>query len=527
MIEKPDYIIVGGGSAGCLMANRLSADPRTKVVLVEAGKRTKSLYVRMPAGFAYAINSPALNWSYRSEPEPGLDLRRIPCSRGRGLGGSSLINALAFTRGLPSDFADWAQAAGESWSFENCLPCYRSIESFSGGADRYRGGDGPLHVRRPALGSQLNRLFLDACAETGYALSDDTNGAEPLGFGAMDQTIEAGERDSAYTAFIEPILSRPNLRIVTSAEVTKVLFKDRRAVGVRFVAHGSTVDLSTEGEVILAAGAINSPHLLMLSGIGPPEDLASFGVDLVAGSPEVGKNLQDHVDATIRHKSKLPISDTFILTRPQKLLIGMRWLLTRKGPGATNHFEVGGYLANPSDIDRPDAHVVFMPMLVGYDGVPPVMEHGFQSTVMLLRPKSRGSLRLLSPNPDTAPAIRYDALTAESDVSRMIASIRKLRTIFRQPSMARLVDGEIAPGEGDDAQLHGYLRLTAKSTDHVCGTCRMGLDEAAVVDPSGRVRGVERLRIVDASIFPTIPSANINATVYMAAEKLAGDIRKN
>jgi len=528
MIAKPDFIIVGGGSAGCLLANRLSAAPHTKIALIEAGKPVHSLFVRMPAGFAYAIKSPNLNWSYRSEPEPSLNGRRLACPRGKGLGGSSLINALAFTRGLPADFDDWSSAAGLGWSFENCLPHYRSLERFSGGADEYRGGDGPLHVRRPALRNQLYQLFLKACSQAGYAISDDPNGTERLGFGPMDQTIKNGERDSAHTAFIEPIVQRPNLQVISSALVTRILLDGRRAVGIRFFKDGATIDLLTDGEVILSAGAVNSPKLLMLSGIGPSRELASLGIDVAVNSPEVGRNLQDHVDVTVRHKSKFPISDTFILTRPQKLLIGVRWCLTKGGPGATNHFEIGGYLANSSDTNRPDAHVVFTPMLVGYDGVPPIMEHGFQSTIMLLRPRSRGSISLSSPEPGVAPRIRYDALAVETDVLRLIASIHRLRVIFQQPAIAPFVENEFAPGEGKgDLHLERYVRQTAKSTDHVCGTCRMGTDQESVVDSNGRVRGVERLRVIDASIFPIIPSANINATVYMVAEKLAKEIRKS
>lgn len=526
MTEIPDYIIVGAGSAGCVMANRLTKLPGTTVTLIEAGKKTSSLYVRMPAGFAYAIKNKRLNWDYRSEPEDALDGRRLRCSRGKGLGGSSLINALAFTRGLPTDYDDWSASTRGEWTYERCLPFFKSIETFSLGGSTWRGGSGPLHVRQPRLQNALNEHFLRACDEAGHELSGDPNGENPLGFGPMDQTIVDGRRDSAYTAFVEPIMERRNLRIETSVEIDTILFEGRTARGVAGRRNGARFELRANREVILAAGAINSPYLLMRSGIGPGEAITAHGLEVVYDSREVGQNLQDHLDITIRHTSRLPISDTFILTPLRKLAVGVQWILARRGPGATNHFEVGGYLLDDLDRLRPKIHVVFMPLLVGYDGVPPLMQHGFQATAMLLRPGSRGSVTLVSGDGLLQPSIRFNALSADDDLARLVEAVWKIREIYRQPSIAGICEREIAPGmEADDeADIGRYILETVKSTDHACGTCRMGADQNSVANPCGEVRGVEGLRVVDASLMPSIPSANINAAVMMMAERIASQI---
>lgn len=525
-VNAADIIIVGAGSAGCVLANRLTADGKTKVLLLEAGGRTDSLFIRMPAGFAYAIQSPKVNWRFVSEPEPGLKGRRLNCARGRGLGGSSAINAMAYTRGLRADFDGWAQIAGPDWSFERCLSHFIRIEDFSGPASPDRGQAGPLKVQQPKMYSTpLYDHFLSACAEAGSKLSSDPNGADAVAFGPMDQTIRKGVRESAATAFLDPARPRSNLHVVTGARVVGLTIDGQRATSVTYQRHGKQETVRAAREIILAAGAIQSPQILMLAGIGDPAELRRVGIDPKVSLPGVGRNLQDHVDVTLRHLCTQPISETPLLAPHRKLGVGLRWLLFRNGPGATNHFEVGGYLpAQPGQL--PSTHVVFIPMLVGYDGVPPIKAHGFQSTIMLLRPASRGSVSLRSPDPLDAPVIRYNSLTEPDDRKRLTDGLRTLRHIFEMPAIRALVDREVAPG-GDivsDEGLDRYLSDTAKSTDHACGTCRMGNDERAVTDAEGRVHGIDGLRVVDASIMPLIPSANINAATLMLADKVSDRI---
>ncbi|MGE3148456.1 MAG: choline dehydrogenase [Pseudorhodoplanes sp.] len=520
-----DFIIVGAGSAGCVLANRLSADPGTKVLVLEAGRESKSIYVHMPAGFAVASTAPRFGWNYDSDPEPGLDGRTMPCPRGRLLGGSSSINGMAFVRGNRADYDTWARAAGPEWSYENCLPAFKSLETFKGVRSAYRGDRGPLSVIAPVYSNPLNEIFLRACAEAGYPINPDTNGASQDGFGPMDQTIRDGRRDSAATAFLNPARSRPNLTVWTDALATRVLIEHGRAIGVEVLHRGARKQVHA-GEVILSAGAINSPHLLMLSGVGPAEHLRHFGIDVKADIPGVGQGLEDHADFSLKVECTEPISASHYLSNPRKTLVGIEWLLRNTGPGATNHFEVAGYIRADGSAGIPDAQLCFVSLLVRPDGTRVGKDHGYQITVMVLRPESRGAVTLASADPLVPPRMLFNYIAEAYDRKVLRDGLRAARRIVAEPAMAKVSGKEVQPGADviSDDDIDRYMRATVKSTHHPCATCKMGSGEMDVTDSSGRVRGIANLRVVDASIMPRITSGNINAPTLMLAEKISAVI---
>ena len=526
MTRSFDYVIIGAGSAGCVVAHRLSANPNCRVLLLEAGPKDRSAFLKMPAAFSHVIASGRYNWCYASEPEPFLNDRRIPCPRGRVLGGSSSINAMAFVRGHRADFDGWAESGLESWSYAQCLPYFKNLESFSGDGDDFRGTDGPLEVTAPRYTNPLCEMFLDACRQAGHPLNEDTNGCEQEGFGVMDQTIHDGRRVSTATAYLEPVLGRSNLEVRHRHLTTRVLFEDRRAVGVECIRSDRIETFRAEREVILCGGAINSPQLLMLSGVGEADELGALGIPVVVDLPGVGEDLQDHVDASVKQVCTRPVTVTPASRFPRNAGVLLRWLLFRTGPGATNHFETAGYIRTASDRRQPNIQIAFIPLLATYDGSALSEPHGFQATVMPLQPKSRGSVKLRSSDPCASPVLRFNYLAEEDDLRELREGLRALRRIFAQPAFDPYRGREIDPGEAvdSDASLDAFLRATTKSTHHPCSTCRMGTDDRAVVDENGRVRGLEGLRVVDSAILPRITSGNINAPTIMLAEKISDSI---
>jgi choline dehydrogenase len=524
-----DYVIVGAGSAGCVLADRLTEDGRATVAVIEYGGSDRSLFIQMPAALAIPMNSKTYNWGYQSEPEPFLNNRRISCPRGKVLGGSSSINGLVYVRGHPLDFERWAEEGAKGWGYQDVLPYFRRAESFRGGADAYRGKNGPLATSRGLKRNPLYDAFIEAGREAGYAVSADLNGERQEGFGALDMTVRDGVRSSTANAYLRPAMKRHNLKVLTHALATGIIFEGRRAAGVRFRRNGSEHGVRARREVILCGGPINSPQLLKLSGIGPAAELRALGVGVVADRPGVGENLQDHLEFTFQVASKQPITlygHTGLFARA---LIGAEWVLRGKGLGASNHFEAGGFIRSRAGVRYPDIQFHFLPMAVAYDGSSLAREHGFQAHVGPMRSKSRGSVRLKSRDPAEPPLIRFNYMSHPEDWIEMRACVRLAREIFAQAAFAPYRGREIQPGADcvSDEAIDAFVREKVESAYHPSGACKMGspADPSAVVDPETRVIGVEGLRVVDSSIMPSITNGNLNAPTIMLAEKAADRIR--
>ena len=528
MTSEFDYLVVGAGSAGSVLADRLSADGRHRVGVVEAGGSDASIFIRMPTALSIPMNMERYAWAYVTEPEPGLGGRRMHCPRGKVLGGSSSINGMVYVRGNPADFDRWQEEGAAGWSYADVLPYFKKAETRAEGGDAWRGGDGPLHTTYGRLANPLYRAFVDAAVEAGYAETTDLNGRRQEGFGRLDMTVHRGVRWSTARAYLDPAMRRPNLRVLPRTRVRRILFEGRRAVGLEIERGGVVSRLTARREVILSAGPIAGPHLLKLSGIGPGAELAAMEIPVVADRPGVGENLQDHLEFYFQVACREPIT-LFSKMKPwAKAMIGLRWLLTRDGLGATNHFETGGFVRSRAGVRVPDIQYHFLPAAIRYDGAAHADRHGFQAHVGPMRSKSKGRVWLASPDVRDAPKILFDYMSHPDDWTEMRACVRLTREIFARPAFDRWRGEEIRPGAEvtSDEAIDAFVRRHAESAYHPSCTAKMGAadDPRAVVDPEGRVYGVEALRVVDSSVMPSITTGNLNAPTIMIGEKMADHI---
>jgi len=525
-MTETDFIIVGAGSAGCVLASRLTEDPSCRVLLIEAGGSDRSIFIQMPTALSIPMNMAKYNWSFESEPEPYLNNRRMHCPRGKVLGGSSSINGMVYVRGHARDFDEWEEHGARGWNYSGCLPYFQKAETWMGGGDDYRGNNGPLHTcNGNEMRNPLYRAFIDAGSQAGYPLTGDYNGQRQEGFGPMHMTVKDGVRDSTANAYLRPIQKRPNLQVISNTMTHRVVMEGKRAVGVEIERNGKRGIVRCRREVILSAGSIGSPALLQVSGIGPASTLKAAGVDVVHDLPGVGENLQDHLEIYFQFRCKQPITLNGKLDPLSKLLIGARWFFFKSGLGATNHFESCAFIRSKAGIEWPDIQYHFLPAAMRYDGRAAFDGHGFQVHVGPNKPKSRGRVRVTSPDATDKPNIVFNYMEDESDREGFRACIRLTREIIAQDAMSAYRDAEIQPGidiQSDD-EIDRWIRENTESAYHPSCTCKLGSDDdpMAVLDAECRVRGIEGLRVVDSSIFPTIPNGNLNAPTIMVAERAA------
>ena len=522
---EADYVIVGAGSAGCALAYRLS-EAGASVLVVEYGGSDAGPLIQMPGALSFPMNMKRYDWGYWSEPEPHLGGRRLACPRGKVIGGSSSINGMVYVRGHAKDFDAWEAMGASGWSYADVLPYFKRMETWDpaghGGDASWRGRDGPLHVTRGKRDNPLVQAFVQAGRQAGYQLTDDYNGQQQEGFGPMEHTIHKGARWSAAKAYLRPALQRENCNLIRGL-ARKIVFSGRRAVGVELLAGGGLKTVRAKKEVILASSSINSPKLLMLSGIGPAAHLTAHGIPIVADRPGVGQNLQDHLEVYIQMAASQPVSLFKYWNLLGKARVGLQWALTRSGPGASNQFESAGFIRSAAGVEYPDLQFHFLPIAVRYDGQAASEGHGFQAHIGPMRSPSRGAVTLRSAKPEDSPKITFNYMSTEKDWIDFRRGIRLTREIFAQEAFRPFVKHEIQPGVAlqTDAQIDGFIRAHAESAYHPCGTCKMGAvdDPLAVVDPQTNVIGVKGLRVVDSSIFPQITNGNLNGPSIMVGEK--------
>jgi choline dehydrogenase len=523
-----DYVIVGAGSAGCVLADRLTEDGKYSVVVLEYGGSDRSIFVQMPSALSIPMGMSRYDWRYYTEPEPGLGGRRLHTPRGKVLGGSSSINGLVYIRGNAQDFQRWESEGATGWNYAAVLPYFRRAETRAEGGDAYRGDSGPLQTRYGTFSNPLHAVWLEAAKQAGYPQTKDVNGYQQEGFGRFDMTVGGGRRCSAANAYLRPAMRRPKLAVRTRALATRILFDGRRAIGIEYRQGDSIQRVRARREVILSTGSINSPKLLKLSGIGPAAELRKHGIAVLRDLPGVGENLQDHLEFYFQVACTQPVTLYSSMGLFQRALIGARWLLFKNGLGATNHFETGGFIRSRAGVSFPDIQFHFLPLAVTYDGSSLAKEHGFQAHVGPMRSKSRGFVRLASADARDKPKILFNYLRHRDDMVEMRACVRLTREIFAQPAFDPYRGREIQPGADivTDEQIDAFVRAKVESAYHPSCTCRMGRrdDPMTVVDPEARVIGIESLRVVDSSIMPSITTGNLNAPTIMLAEKCADHI---
>ncbi len=527
MEQRYDYIIVGAGSAGCVLADRLTESGEHSVLLLEAGGSDKSIFIQMPTALSYPMNTEKYAWQFETTEEAGLDGRKLHCPRGKVLGGSSSINGMVYVRGHACDFDQWEQQGAKGWNYQSCLPYFRRAESWDGGSDEYRGGDGPVGTcnGNNMTRNPLYQAFIDAGKEAGYPETQDYNGYQQEGFGPMHMTVDGGVRASTSNAYLKRALKRPNLTLIKGVVVHKVLLEAKQAVGVQYEKSGIVVDAKVNKEVISSAGSIGSVQLLQLSGIGPKKVLERAGVTVEHDLAGVGANLQDHLEVYFQYHCSQPITLNSKLGLVSKGLIGAEWILTRKGLGATNHFESCAFIRSRKGLKWPNIQYHFLPAAMRYDGQAAFDGHGFQVHVGPNKPESRGTVEIRSANPHDKPLIEFNYISTEQDRQDWRDCIRLTREILNQPAMDAYRGDEIQPGlhiQSDDA-IDEWVKQNVESAYHPSCSCKMGADNdpLAVLDEQCRVRGIKALRVVDSSIFPTIPNGNLNGPTIMVAERAA------